>query len=321
MVEAEPPLVSCIIIFLDEERYLAEAVESVIAQSSGDWELLLVDDGSSDRSAEIASGYARRFEGRIRHLTHPGRENRGMSASRNLGIAQARGEFIAFLDGDDTWLPDKLERQIALFSQHPDALMVCGATLYWREWPGGAGRDRLVLTGEILSGKDAGALLVEQDRLYPPPELMRLLYPLGRGVTPSMSGLIVRRSLFEIAGGFEDQFRGLFEDQVFRAKAYLAGPIYVSGECFDRYRQHEESCWQTTRATGAALQARRAYLAWLTTYLDALGCRDPQIRSRLRQLLSRDRFPKLYRSVSILRGRASALLNRTAVGATFRPRD
>jgi GT2 family glycosyltransferase len=198
--------------------------------------------------------------------------------------------------------------------------MVCGATLYWHQWQDGEGADRLVQTGEILRGVDAGLCLVEQDRLYQPPELMTLLYPLGRGVTPSMSGIIVRRSLFAMAGGFVDEFRGLFEDQVFRAKAYLAGPIYVAGACFDRYRQHDASCWQTTRSTRPALQARRRYLAWLATYLDAVRCRDPRIRTEFRRLLWRNRFPKLYRGVWRLRSAAFNPFKRTAVEGTS-PRD
>jgi glycosyltransferase involved in cell wall biosynthesis len=301
------PLVSCIIIFLDEERYLREAVESVIAQSYPHWELLLVDDGSSDGSAEIAERYARESGGRIRHLTHPGRENRGMSASRNLGISQARGEFVAFLDGDDAWLADKLERQVALFAEHAEAQMVCGATTYWHEWQQG-GADRLVRTGDILSGEGAGASLLQQDRLYRPPELMIQLYPLGRGVTPSMSGVIVRRSLFDTIGGFEERFRGLFEDQVFRAKVFLTAPVYVSGGFFDRYRQHDESCWQSTRSSPAARDARRQYLTWLAQYLDRIDCRDSAVRSGLRRHLLKQRYPRLSRMRSRLRAAARAWL-------------
>ena len=84
------PEVSVTIIFLDEERFLAEAVESVLAQSYTNWELLLVDDGSTDRSTEIARGYALANPDRIRYLEHPGHANRGMSASRNLGVRSAR---------------------------------------------------------------------------------------------------------------------------------------------------------------------------------------------------------------------------------------
>jgi glycosyltransferase involved in cell wall biosynthesis len=308
----EPPaLVSCIIIFLDEEKYLREAVESVIAQSCPNWELLLVDDGSSDASAAMAAGYARESSGRIRYLTHPAGENRGMSASRNLGLANARGAFVAFLDGDDAWPPNKLERQLALFDQNPEAQMVCGATLYWHEWKSGGDADRMVCTGDILRGKDAGTSAIGQDRLYRPPELMIRLYPLGRGVTPSMSGIMVRRSLLDAIGGFEESFRGLFEDQVFRAKVFLKLPVYVSSECFDRYRQHDESCWQASRATPAAREARSRYLAWLGRHVDVIDCCDPSIRSRLQRLTFADRHPRLARIKSGVRAGARAWLGRT----------
>ena len=91
------PRVSVVLIFLDAERFLREAIESVLAQTFSAWELLLVDDGSTDGSSEIARCYAAEHPGAIRYLTHPGRENRGMSASRNLGIGAAAGEFVAFI--------------------------------------------------------------------------------------------------------------------------------------------------------------------------------------------------------------------------------
>src|SRR5262245_42468246 len=87
------PLVSAIIIFLDEERFLAEAIESVIAQSDRDWELLLVDDGSTDGSTAIARGYAARMPDRIHYYDHEAHANRGMSAARNLGLGHARGRY------------------------------------------------------------------------------------------------------------------------------------------------------------------------------------------------------------------------------------
>ena len=110
------PLVSAIIIFLNERRFLQEAIESVFGQTYANWELLLVDDGSSDGSTEIAQRAAVTHGSRVRYLEHPGHANRGMSASRNLGWIEARGEWVAFLDGDDVWLPQKLERQISLCS-------------------------------------------------------------------------------------------------------------------------------------------------------------------------------------------------------------
>lgn len=289
-------LVSAIIIFLNEEKYLAEAIESVVAQSYAKWELLLVDDGSADGSEAIARSYCERFPGKIRYLMHAGRGNCGMSASRNLGLRDARGEFAAFLDGDDWWYPDKLERQIALFERHPRAIMVCGATLYWHSWQADPDRaDRVVLVGQWNRTNGTTGFALDQDRLYERGALMRRLYPLGKGTTPSSSGNMVRRDAALALGGYDDSFRGLFEDQVFRAKIYLRGPIFVSREVFDRYRQHDESCFQVAQATGQSAQARCQFLLWLSSYLDEVGWRDRVVRWQLRRKLLRYDFPSIHR--------------------------
>ena len=81
------PLVSVIVIFFNAEKFIQEAIESVFAQTYDAWELLLVDDGSTDESLAIAQRCAKQYSGKVRHLEHAGQQNRGMSASRNLGIA------------------------------------------------------------------------------------------------------------------------------------------------------------------------------------------------------------------------------------------
>src|SRR5947199_3249480 len=128
------PLVSVVIIFLDAERFLDEAIGSVFAQTYREWELLLVDDGSTDTSRNIALRYAEKHPDKVRYLAHSGGQNRGMSASRNLGIAHAKGGYIAFLDADDVWLPNKLEHQVALLESQPAAGMVYGPTEWWYSW-------------------------------------------------------------------------------------------------------------------------------------------------------------------------------------------
>src|SRR5579862_1030782 len=101
------PLVSVIISFLNGARFIREAVESVFVQTYRNWELLLVDDGSTDQSTQIAREYASLHSENVRYLEHNGHSNRGLSASRNLGIRRSGGEFLAFLDCDDVWLPQK----------------------------------------------------------------------------------------------------------------------------------------------------------------------------------------------------------------------
>ena len=128
VVTGRQRLVSVVVIFLNEARFLTDAVDSVYAQTYSDWELLLVDDGSSDASSELARGYVERDSVRVRYLEHPGHTSLGQGAARNLGVRAAQGEWIAFLDGDDVWLPERLERSVTLALAHTDADMIYGKT-------------------------------------------------------------------------------------------------------------------------------------------------------------------------------------------------
>src|SRR5215216_3945677 len=140
-------LVSCIVTFLNTEGFLGEAIESVLAQTHENLELVLVDDGSTDGSTKVARRYAERFPEKVRYLEHEGHENRGAAASRNLGLRQARGEYIALLDADDVWLPNKLQEQVAILDSHPEVGMVYGLSQYWHSWtmsPEDAHRDHVL---------------------------------------------------------------------------------------------------------------------------------------------------------------------------------
>ena len=90
------PLVSVITIFFNAQKFIEEAIQSVLAQTYPSWELLLVDDGSTDASTEIARGFAEQHLDKVRFLEHDSHKNRGMSASRNLGIRNAVGRIYRF---------------------------------------------------------------------------------------------------------------------------------------------------------------------------------------------------------------------------------
>jgi glycosyltransferase involved in cell wall biosynthesis len=257
----ERPLVSVITIFLDEERFLEEAIDSVLTQTYGQWELLLVDDGSSDGSTEIAIRAARRDPGRVRYLEHPGHRNRGMSSSRNLGLAHAAGEFIALLDADDVWPARVLERQVAALSARPSVGMTYGPSRWWYGWTG----EPADLQRDVVDFTDGRG--VPADATYPPPTLLTQLL-LDGGCVPCPCSILLRRAVLEAAGGFEDAFTGLYEDQVLVAKMSLAAPVFVSAEWLGLYRQHEQSCCAVGARTGADRLARRQYLEWLRQYLD-----------------------------------------------------
>jgi glycosyltransferase involved in cell wall biosynthesis len=256
------PLVSVVMPFLDGIRFLPEAIDSVVTQTYPEWELLLVDDGSTDGSSALARDYARGWPGRIRYLEHAGHANRGKSTSRNMGITEARGELLAFLDADDIFLPDKLTRQVDLLRQHADAVMVFGNTEYWVSWD----PDRLVWKRDRL-----GRLGVATDRVYQPPRLIEawLRKP---GIVPCICSLLARRTAAVACGAFDESIQDMYEDQVFLAKMVLAGPVLVEPGCGERYRQHDESTsaraiedrrYHPTRPN----ESRRAFLQWLEGYV------------------------------------------------------
>lgn len=117
------PLISVIIPTHNRGRMLTEAIDSVLAQEYRPVELIIVDDGSTDNTSEVLQNYGPCLS-RIRQ------ENRGVSAARNAGISAASGEYIAFLDSDDLWLPQKLASQAAFFDHHPEAL-ICQTEEIW----------------------------------------------------------------------------------------------------------------------------------------------------------------------------------------------
>ena len=118
------PLVSVVMPVFNGEKYLAEAIESILAQTYTNFELLIVDDGSTDASAEIIRAYEGR-ESRIRFLQLG--SNSGQGPAINAGLAQARGAFITYMDCDDISLPTRLEKQVRFLQNHPQigALGVC----------------------------------------------------------------------------------------------------------------------------------------------------------------------------------------------------
>ena len=118
------PLVSVIIPTFNRSSMVVEAVESVLAQSYAELEVIVVDDGSTDDTRERLRSYGQRL------ILVVNEKNRGVSAARNRGIRQSRGEFVALLDSDDLWRPGKIQRQLDFFSAHPRA-MICQTEEIW----------------------------------------------------------------------------------------------------------------------------------------------------------------------------------------------
>jgi SAM-dependent methyltransferase len=311
---SETPLVSVVLIFLNAARFIDEAIVSVLGQTYGHWELFLVDDGSSDRSTDIAKSYAREHSDRVRYLEHDGHQNRRMSASRNLGIRHATGKYIALIDADDVWLPNKLERQVALLESNPEAGMLYGATLYWRSWDADGVEDADDYVKPL--GVPAGTL-------FEPPTLLTLQLD-GTACSPCPSDVLLRHEIVKAVGGFDETVPDMFEDQAFFAKMKLRVPVFVSDECWDKYRLHPDShCAVETRA-GRFPSAHRHYLRWLDTYLTEHGVRDDAVWRAFRHQQWPHRYPVLARLSSLQRevrrhpARAFMALARGALPATLR---
>lgn len=291
------PVVSVVLNFLDEERFLEEAVRSVCEQTLTDWELIMVDDGSTDGSTQIARELAAR-DARIRYIDHPRHENKGGSASRNFGVANSTAPYVAFIDGDDVWVPTKLAEQVDLLERMPDVAMVGGAYLYWYSWdPAETEPDETFLTGGVA------------DRRIDPPEAALTIYPLGGADGPGVD-LLVRRSVFDAVGGFEERFRTLYEDQSFLIKVFLRYPIYISSRAWILYRQHEHSS-DAGMSESVCIRVRGVFLGWLKDDVARLG--DSRVSAALRRARRQNSYRRLRRSaretVRRLRARTSAQLS------------
>ncbi len=167
------PLVSVIIPTYNRGWIVKESIDSVQAQDFNDFELIVVDDGSTDNTPEILNSYRQDI-----NVIRQG--NRGVSAARNAGIAKASGRFIAFLDSDDLWLPDKLSLQVDFFNSNPSAL-ICQTEEIWI-------RNNVRINPKIKHKKPSGMI-------FEPSLALCLVSP---------SAVMIKRSLFEDVGLFDE---------------------------------------------------------------------------------------------------------------------
>jgi len=206
-----PPTISVVLPVYNAERYVGEAVESILAQTFGDFELLIIDDGSKDRSLEILQRLAE-SDRRIRLRSRP---NAGLVPTLNEMLAQARGEFIARMDADDVSFPRRFERELEYLRAHEDCLVV-GTAVEWID-----------PEGELL-------------KLYAPPrdhaEIDAAHLATAEGVVCHPSALI-RATAFELVGGYDPELDGA-EDLDLWLRIAEVGRLANLSEALLRYRFH-----------------------------------------------------------------------------------
>jgi glycosyltransferase involved in cell wall biosynthesis len=152
-------MISVIIPVYNYERYLGEAIESVLGQTYQDLEVIVVDDGSTDRSGDVAKSFAGRG---VRYCQEV---HAGIGPARNKGVELAQGEFIAFLDADDRWPLEKIERQLRAFENDPALEMVFGQALQLQNgpaWEAGV-RDKNLTVDGMVPGMVPGTMLIKRD--------------------------------------------------------------------------------------------------------------------------------------------------------------
>ena len=214
------PRVSVIVPTHNAARYLPEAIDSVLGQTYRDFEIIVVDDGSTDDTQEVLA----RYGDQIRVVRQ---RNQGSAAARNAGILAARGEFIAFLDADDLWLPQKLERQMPLFGERPEIGWVYSD---YREFDESGLRTRSFF---------------EREGLRPPPEGWVLL-ALARDCITWTTTVVIRASCFQEAGLFDGAFpRAQDYDMWLRLAARF--PVACAEEVLALYRHYQAQVTSRTR--------------------------------------------------------------------------
>jgi glycosyltransferase involved in cell wall biosynthesis len=174
---------------------IRRAVDSVLAQTYRDFELIVINDGSTDATLDSLAGYG----DQVRAISKP---NGGLSSARNAGISAARGEFVAFLDADDWWLPEKLARQVALLDAQPN-IGFCSTTTCVR--------------GE--NGEDMGSW--ECPRIES--SALETIFRANAAVAGSGSAVMVRKSILDKVGGFDEQLRSLEDIDMWMRLAAVSG--------------------------------------------------------------------------------------------------
>ncbi|MFK8046428.1 MAG: glycosyltransferase family 2 protein [Crocinitomicaceae bacterium] len=209
-------LVSIVVPIYNTELYLSETIASVLSQTYNNWELLLIDDGSIDKSAEICRGFSQKDK-RIQYYF---KQNGGQASARNFGIKKSSGAWIAFLDSDDIWLPSKLEDQFEAVEAHnPDFLYGLGYYFYEE-------KDEQLVPYEWITGQRSGK------------DFFQILYA---SCAVNTNTVLIKKALFETVGFFNESeiLRGTEDWDLWLRISKKIDTVYGSPKRNVYYRIHD----------------------------------------------------------------------------------
>ncbi|MBI5874104.1 MAG: glycosyltransferase [Candidatus Omnitrophica bacterium] len=212
------PNVSIITPVFNGAKFLDKTIASVFSQTYEDYELIIVDDGSTDNARSIAEGYVRRFPDKIRYIYQA---NGGHAKARNTGLKEARGQFIAFLDADDLWLPSRLEEEVRVLESDPSVGLVHANTV------------RITEQGELIR-------VNQRDKRYLSGIIFEYLFL--RKADISIPTVLVRKNCLEKVGFFDENLTRLgCEDRELWLRIAEKYKVYYLDKVLAQYRVNIES--------------------------------------------------------------------------------
>lgn len=260
------PAVSVVIPAYNRERCVAAAVESVFAQTFKDLEVIAVDDGSSDGTRDVLETFGKR----IRLIRQ---DNQGVSSARNAGVRAARGKWIAFLDSDDRWHPDKLERQIAILEKYKGKICFTRSINH---------QNKILRDIEFIS-----AALREPEIFYAENPVDSVSMAPRH---PLIQTMVVDKGLLEAAGLFDESFSAAEDAELIFRLSFLTGFLYVDRPLATIYENSENSLTYSTKL-GSQARRSQSYLRLLAQMYWRLVEISPEkvsvIRKRLGYFISR----------------------------------
>jgi len=255
------PMVTVVIPAYNQVRFLGETIKSVLGQTAGDFELIVVNDGSTDGTRELLDAYR---ASRIQVLHQ---ENRGLSAARNAGLEAGHGRYVAFLDADALWLPNMLATTVAVLEQDPEVDMVAGGWDEIDEAGDEVDRETGIPRWTDLSGRQT-----QVDHDFPGVILRGNMFP--------VHVVVLRRSCLECCGRFDTKLQAVEDWDLWIRLAIHGHRIHLLSTPVARYRKRAGSMSRTLSLMEEAI------VRMIATRLD-----DPRLAARKSELL-----PSVWRS-------------------------
>lgn len=250
------PLVSVIMPAYNAEKYIADSIQSVVDQTYSNWELVVVDDGSTDKTAHIAKQFLAK-DSRIKYVFQ---QNGRLGKARNTGIENSTGSLIAFLDSDDLWLPEKLQRQVPVLIEKAADVVYSNGFIFYDPGPPSGPTEFSVVSGRVEGSKMFDSLLMQNN-------------------IPVLS-VLLRSEVFKNAGPFEESlpYHGCEDYDLWLKAGARAAVFYGMTDKLFRYRRHNLAM------THKQSKVLKPTLRVINRHIDAGGLSENQKRTRLRSL-------------------------------------